>query len=225
MSVVGGRIEILEKARAPMQPSAAEFHRQLRSLFAVLRTLVRQSSQGRDSVEDFSAHLEGRIGALARVHEMLMRAPADGVDLEEIVCGELLAQSAPMERCFVGGPEIRIARESAGALGLAFHELAVNAISHGALAAPGGRVKVDWSIRGENESSWLEVRWTEHEAGLGDRKPSHKGFGVELLERMLPYEISARTTIEFSSHGVHVQLLIAQASATPIWRHGESDSP
>jgi len=206
-----------------MQPSAADFHRQLRSLFAVLRTLVRQSSQGRNSVADFSAHLEGRIGALARVHEMLMRVPAVGVDLEELVCGELLAQSAPMERCSVGGPEIRIARESAGALGLAFHELAVNAIAHGALATPGGRVNVHWSMRGENGSSWLEVQWSEHEARLDNTMPSHKGFGLELIERMLPHELSARTTMDFPSGGLHVQLLIPQAAATPIWRHGESD--
>ena len=63
------------------ETTAAEFQRQLRGLFAVLRSLVRQTAQGRESVEDYAARLEGRIGALARVHEMLMRAPPDGVDL------------------------------------------------------------------------------------------------------------------------------------------------
>jgi two-component system, chemotaxis family, CheB/CheR fusion protein len=206
-----------------MQTSAAEFHRQLRSLFAVLRILVRQSSQRRDSVEDYSAHLEGRVGALARVHEMLMRAPHEGVDLQEIVCGELLAQTVPDEKYSIGGPEIRIAREPAAALGLAFHELSVNAMTHGAFAAPHGRVEVRWSIRGENGGSWLRIQWREHDVG-GTTKPSHKGFGMELVERMLPYELSARTTVDFASDGVRVQLLIPQAAATPIWRHGPADS-
>jgi two-component system CheB/CheR fusion protein len=212
-------------ARAPMQTSAAEFHRQLRSLFAVLRILVRQTSKGRDSVEDYSAHLEGRVGALARVHEMLMRAPEEGVDLEEIVCGELLAQVVPEEKYLLGGPEIRIARESAAALGLAFHELTVNAMTHGALSSPRGRVEVRWIVRGENGSSSLQVQWNEHDVRLGDTKPSHKGFGMELIERMLPYELSARTAVDFSSEGVRVQLLIPQAGATPVWRSGTTDSP
>src|SRR6185437_265028 len=59
-----------------METTPAEFQRQLRGLFAVLRTLVRQTTQGRETVEDYAARLEGRIGALARVHEMLMRAPS-----------------------------------------------------------------------------------------------------------------------------------------------------
>ena len=65
-----------------MDTTPAEFQRQLRGLFAVLRTLVRQTTGRRESVEDYAARLEGRIGALARVHEMLMRAPADGIAIE-----------------------------------------------------------------------------------------------------------------------------------------------
>jgi two-component system CheB/CheR fusion protein len=208
-----------------MQTSAAEFHRQLRSLFAVLRTLVRQSSQGRDSVEDYSAHLEGRVGALARVHEIIMRAPEEGVDLEEIVCGEILAQAVPQEKYSVRGPEIRIARESAAPLGLAFHELTVNAMVHGAFSSPRGRVEVRWSIRGENGSSRLQVQWHEYDVEPGSTKASHKGFGMELIERMLPYELGARATVDFAPDGVRVQLSIPEATATPVWRDGPDDSP
>jgi|SRR5688572_8647040 len=208
-----------------MQTSAAEFHRQLRSLFAVLRILVRQTSEGRDSVEDYSAHLEGRIGALARVHEILMRAPEEGVDLEEIVGGEFLAQAVPEENYLINGEEVRIARESAAALALAFHELTVNAMSHGALSSLRGRVEVRWGISGENGSSRLDLQWSEHGVRLDDTTPSHKGFGIELIERMLPYELNARTTFDLSHDGLRVRLLIPQAAGMPVWRPGTNPSP
>src|SRR5689334_11471879 len=80
------------------QTTPPEFQRQLRSLFATLRTLTRGTLEGRDSTEDYAAHLEGRIGALARAHEMVMRAPPEGTDLQELVCGELLSQAVPQQQ-------------------------------------------------------------------------------------------------------------------------------
>src|SRR5436190_761256 len=118
--------------------SSAEFRRQLRSLFAVLRALVRRSTDGESSKLEYAAKLEGRIGALARVHEMLMRAPQQGIDLEELVHGELLTQAVP-ERCYRAiGPETRIGHEAAAPLALALHELAMNALLHGALGESDG---------------------------------------------------------------------------------------
>src|SRR4051812_33091421 len=61
--------------RMTAQDQNAEFRRQLRSLFALLRAIVRRSAEGERSKSDYAAHLEGRIGTLARVHDMLMRAP------------------------------------------------------------------------------------------------------------------------------------------------------
>ena len=76
-----------------MENSNAEFRRQVRGLFAILRAIVRRSADADISKTDYVAHLEGRIAALARANDMLMRAPHEGVDLEEIVHAELLAQA------------------------------------------------------------------------------------------------------------------------------------
>lgn len=201
-----------------METTPAEFQRQLRGLFAVLRTLVRQTTQGRESVEDYAARLEGRIGALARVHEMLMRAPAEGVDLQEIVCAELLAQSVAEARYRIEGPEIRIVRESATSLALAFHELTLNAFEHGALTRPDGWIEVTWRSSHQDGTDWLQARWSEHRPSGGSTAHAGKGFGWELIERMLPYELSARTRIEWAPEGVRVELLIPAFANVTIWR-------
>jgi two-component sensor histidine kinase len=207
-----------------METTPAEFQRQLRGLFAVLRTLVRQTTQGRELVEDYAARLEGRIGALARVHEMLMRAPADGVDLQEIVCAELLAQAVAETRYSIEGPEIRIARESATSLALAFHELTLNALEHGALTRSRGTIEVTWRPSHQDGTDWLQVRWCEHRPAGDVTARGAKGFGWELIERMLPYELSARTRIELPDEGVRVEMLIPAVANVVIWRSASDDT-
>ncbi len=199
------------------QTTPPEFQRQLRSLFATVRTLLRETRDGRHSVEDYAAHLEGRISALARAHEMLMRAPPEGVDLQELVVGELLSQAVPQGRLHVDGPEIRVSRESAASLALAFHELTMNALTHGAFAVPAGEIDVTWRAQHERGPAWLLVSWREHGLTLDGEPPRHKGFGCELIERMLPYELSARTSFRLTREGARIELLIPQTAGTPIW--------
>ena len=206
-----------------IETTPAEFQRQLRGLFAVLRSLVRQTTQGRDSVEDYAARLEGRIGALARVHAMLMRAPADGVDLHEIVCTELLSQSVADKQYRIDGPEIRIARESATSLALAFHELTLNALEHGALTHPQGSIEMTWRPCHQDGTDWLQVRWSEHRGSRNGAASARKGFGWELIERMLPYELAARTQIDSTDAGIRVELLIPAIASVTVWRPAGDD--
>jgi two-component system CheB/CheR fusion protein len=205
------------------QTTPPEFQRQLRSLFATMRTLLRETRGGRDSVEDYAAHLEGRISSLARAHEMLMRAPPEGVDLQEIVCGEVLSQAVPQERFHIDGPEIRIARESAASLALAFHELTMNAIAHGALATAAGQIEVAWRTLHESGSPWLQLNWHERGLTLNDVRPARKGFGCELIERMLPYELNATTHFRLTPEGVRVEFMIPGTAGTPVWRPAKNE--
>ena len=201
--------------------NTAEFHRQLRSVFAVLRTLVRETTRGRESVQDYAAHLEGRIGALAAAHEMLMRAPEEGVDFHEIVSAALLAQSVAEHQYQLEGPEIRITRPAAAPLALAFHELTINAQEHGALVRDPGRIEVTWKTFKQGEADWLTIRWREYGVSLDPEIQPRKGFGYELIERMLPYELGARTHLEWTAGGIEVQLHIPALAGGEVWRTGQ----
>lgn len=149
---------------------------------------------------------------------MVLRAPEEGLDLQEILCGELLAQAVPDERYRIRGPEIRIGREAAAAIALTFHELTMNAISHGALGNALGTLEVSWHAGREDGSENLYLKWHESGVALADVAPRHKGFGTELLERMLPYELNASPNIEYSPDGMHIELHIPTGSQATIWR-------
>jgi two-component system, chemotaxis family, CheB/CheR fusion protein len=201
-----------------MELPPAEYQRQLRNLFSVLRVIVRRTAEGQAGLETYAAHLEGRIGALARVHQMLMRAPGAEVDLNELVCGEIRALVMPARRYSIDGPEIRIAGDAAGPLALALHELAVNALIHGAFGTPEGHVAVEWKIVSEGGAEWLQLDWRETGVTIPVRKSVSRGFGVELIERTLPYELNARTSIAFDAGGAHYHIQVPQGATSPLWR-------
>src|SRR5262245_82530 len=96
-----------------MDNTVSEIRRHSRRLIAVLRAIIRRSAESATDHRDYADRLESRVGALARVQEMILRDPAEGVDLEELIQGELLAQVVPAARCRISGPETRIAADAA----------------------------------------------------------------------------------------------------------------
>ncbi len=200
--------------------SSVEFHRQLRSLFAVLRVIVRRSAEGESSKNDYAAHLEGRIGALARVHDMLMRAPEIGIDLEELVHGELLVQTVPSHKYRAAGPETRIGHEAAVPMALALHELTVNALLHGALGDSEGHLEITWEHLHTDGAARLRLMWEEHGVQTRRDSPTRKGFGLELIERTLPYELDACTRVEWPEQGLRIEILLPGAGKAMFWSPG-----
>ena len=123
-----------------------------------------------------------------------------GIDLEAILRDEMRAAALGEERVRLSGPPLRLPARTAEMMALAVHELTTNAIKFGALAAPGGTVAVAWDLE-PGEPSWLRLRWSEA-GGRPARAPRRKGFGSELIDRMLPYSLRARTRVEHRAEGL-----------------------
>lgn len=208
-----------------MQPPSAEFRRQLRSLFAVLRAIVRRSSEGDSNKSDYAAHLEGRIGALARVHDMLMRAPEQGIDLEELIHNELLAQSVPAHRYRAIGPDTRIGREAAMPLAMALHELTTNALLHGVLGQAQGDLDISWDHIDGDGRARLRLLWRESGPRVQREPPARKGFGFETIERTLSYELDATARVEWLDGGVRIEIVLPSEGRAMFWRPGEKAVP
>lgn len=176
----------------------AELQHRVRNVLAVVRSLARRTAVNSDSVEDLSAHLDGRLNALARTQAAVTRDPAAGVELEQIVAEELLAYAAheggPVR---IGGPKVRLKPKSAETLGLAVHELATNSIKYGALSDDDGKLTVAWTVDDRDGAAWLRLEWAEAAGVIKGDRPQRRGFGTELLERTLAYDLKAATTLDF----------------------------
>ncbi len=153
---------------------------------------------------------------------MAMRAPDDGVDLHEMIHDEFLFQTVSHDRVEVGGPQIRISPSFATSLALAFHELTLNALMHGALASRSGLVSITWSAIEDDHVTWLLMRWRESGSEVDLKRTRPRGFGLEWIERTLSYELHTRTSVDFRREGVEVEMRIPATigSDHTIWRPG-----
>ncbi len=175
-------------------PLLAEVQHRTRNTIGVIRAIARRTARTSETVDALAAHLDGRIGAFARVQSAVMREPSGGLSLPLLVADELAAVAAREgDLVDIIGPPVRLRPKAAETFGLAVHELATNAVEHGALAAPEGRVGVTWTVGTDGGESHLLFCWRE--SGLRDppRPPTRRGFGMEHLERTLAYELQATT--------------------------------
>ncbi len=84
-------------------------------------------------------------------------------------------------------------------IGTALHELAANAIVHGALRQEKGELTVRWSINGEPEQGrTLGIEWTETGVPTMFDPSPKQGMGLEVLEQGLSYTLQASTTLAFA---------------------------
>lgn len=179
---------LLDQRDAP-----GELRHRLRSTLSLLRGIIRRSANTERDLPGYVAHLEERLDAIARA-----QAYADEhgeVELLTLLADELLQYGASEgERLTLCGPDVRLQPRCGQVLALAFHELAVNAVEHGALSTDNGSIEVLWSVSTTEPGTSLLISWTEHDAAIGTR-PAGVGFGTEVLTRMLVYELGAKTDL------------------------------
>ncbi len=102
-----------------------------------------------------------------------------------------------------------LAPEAAQNLGLALHELATNAVKHGALSSPAGGVAIRWSVRREPDGEErLLFTWRES-GGVAAKPPSRRGFGHVVLEEIVPGMLGGAATLAFAPEGVAWTLDVA----------------
>lgn len=171
----------------------AELQHRVRNTLAVIRSIARRTAENSATVSDMVDHFQGRLDAFSRVQSALTRSADARVDLGALIEDELLAHAArDGEQVRIGGPEISLEQKAAERMSLAIHELTTNAVKHGAFTNGSGRVRVSWENRGDR----LLLRWEESGVKLRSGSMKREGFGMNLLRRLLPYELNAQTKVE-----------------------------
>jgi two-component sensor histidine kinase len=123
---IGASTEIEEAKRlqAHTEILVAELQHRVRNILAVVRSIARRTGDTSATVEDYAAHLQGRISSLARTQNVLTRTP--GFGRQPGGAGRRRAAGAcrQEDQVTIGGPAVRLQGKAAETLGLALHELA-----------------------------------------------------------------------------------------------------
>jgi PAS domain S-box-containing protein len=188
----------------------AELQHRTRNLLAVIQAIARQTTRSSASLGEFAAEFEGRLRALSRLQGLLASITHETLSLGDLVRTEVGALGPPAGKVQIDGPDVQLPASSAQTLALALHELATNALKYGALAQPAGRLDIDWRLIDEDRRVVLD--WRESGVTMPAATPQRRsGYGTQLIERALPYELGAATRLEFAPQGVRCRIEVPLA--------------
>jgi two-component sensor histidine kinase len=199
-------IHALRQLQGEQQVLLAELQHRTRNLIGVVQAMARKTLRTAGSLDTFAAQFQSRLAALSRVQRLLASVEQPSIDLRELIDLELTAHgtSADADRISVDGPSVRLPASAAQPLALAVHELATNAVKHGALSQPDARLSIRWRL---TQTPSIHLRWEESGVPIGEL-PKRRGYGLELIERALPYQLGAQSKVEFGSQGIVCEIIV-----------------
>lgn len=183
----------------------AELQHRVRNIMAMIRSMTARTADGAANVEDYRSLLEGRLMALARVQVILTREANAGGSLRDIIANEVVVQAHREDQFDLEGPDVRLSPKAVEVLTLAFHELATNALKYGAFSTPNGRLRIAWSIFDKRERPWVAVDWVETSVPARGHS-TRRGFGSDLIEGRIPYELGGTGKLTIDSSGARCRL-------------------
>jgi len=169
-----------------------------------VQSIVTQAVRNSSDPQIVRESIETRIAALSRSHDLLGREKWEGAGLRDLVSDALAPFSVTegrAERFTIEGENIRLAPKAVLALGIAFNELATNAVKYGAFSNESGTISIKWVLKQRPEGRWLCLHWREN-GGPPVTPPTRKGFGSRVIEQGLTHELEGKVKLDYSPDGI-----------------------
>ena len=201
----GARLEWFEEQNSIRDSLTRELNHRVKNTLANVLSIVALTRRRATDLDSFAEGIEGRIRALSATHDLLTRSEWGATPIRAVVEAELAPYARELgPEIVMEGPDIELAPNDALSLGLAIHELATNAAKYGSLSAHNGRLSIRWE-RAEGEKANIE--WIE--AG-GPPVPAERGrgFGMDLIEKIVAHELRNPVEITFDPDGVKCRLVV-----------------
>lgn len=199
-------IDDLKRLEAHQQVLLGELQHRSRNLIGVVQSIAGQALDAATSLQDFSNRFGTRLAALSRVQGLLSRNDDEAVPLADIIWMELAARGAePSDRRIaVSGPAVLVRKTALQTFALAVHELSTNALKHGALSGDTGTLEISWGIDAALQR--LDLCWRERGAEVAPSRVASGGYGLDLIEHALPYDLGAATCFVFLEDGIECSI-------------------
>jgi two-component sensor histidine kinase len=181
---------------------AREVDHRAKNALAVVQSVVQLTPA--DDPAAFKRGVQGRIAALARAHTLLAGDRWRGADLHTLLKGELAPFRSDGQRVTLDGPTVRLPPGMAQPVAMAFHELATNAVKHGALSVGRGDLRVAWWLEGDG----LRLTWTECGGPPIEGSPARRGFGSRVLQATVEGQLGGRVSLDWRAEGLSAILVV-----------------
>ena len=185
----------------------------MKNTLATVQAIVSQSLRSAENVEQGRKAIESRLGALGRVHDLLLRTSWGSAKLAELLriatepfdtpgAGQFLIQSS----------NIDVASGAALPLVMTLNELCTNAVKYGALSSTEGCVKITTKI--DKRAKQFRLTWAET-GGPIVQEPTHRSFGMRLIEKSFVSQLQGAAQVTFEPAGLVCKIDVPLAALQP----------
>ena len=189
---------------------AGEMSHRVKNLIAIAGALTQMTSRSSETKEDMARELTHRLTALGRAHDLVR--PVPGQVENAALLGDLLSVlltpyddlGAFSGRIRISVPRMGIGEAAATNLALVLHELATNSVKHGALSADAGLLDVACLV----DDGTASIVWTERGGPRVETPTATKGFGSQLLNRIMTHHFAGSIDYEWAPDGLIATLHI-----------------
>lgn len=179
-----------------------EVNHRARNLLAIITSVCEQTSRTALNVSEYREKITGRVMSLASSMDLVNEDNWVSTSLEKLVTVQLSClPHDKMKRVHVHGAKILVKSKAVQSIGLAIHELAMNASKHGALSCPNGRIDVRVTTDEIAGQPQLVFRWQETST-LKILPSDLNGFGMRLLNRIVSAELNGSSDFTWHLDGI-----------------------
>jgi PAS domain S-box-containing protein len=198
----------------------AELDPRVKNNLANVIALMDRTVETSSGLSDFRSRFSGRLMAMAATHELLASGHWRHVELSAMIRRLLRPFVHDSDALQVDGEPIQLTNSVANPLGLVFHELATNAVKHGALRDKDGRITIAW----QQMSKTLELVWTEEalarcgaaRSSADDRGGNHarddvltsSGLGHQLIKGLIESQLGGDFCVRMGEQGIVCHLRV-----------------
>jgi PAS domain S-box-containing protein len=175
-----------------------EVDHRAKNALALVQGIVRLSQA--DDSASYARAVQGRVDSLARAHGLLAAGGWQDVDLDTIVRAEM--EPFGRKQIMAGGDPIAIPPAQVQPLALVLHEMLSNAVVHGSLSAPNGRVDIRWWMP---DAESVTIEWIER-GGPVVHSEVATGFGWRMATGIVRSQLRGAVTFALEPEGLRATL-------------------
>ena len=197
-----------EKDEQHRELLVGELDHRVKNLLATVQAVARQSFKQANLDPGVLETFNARLRAMGEAHSVIVRDHWQTAPLEDVVKVAINPFDNPAKSTFlISGPTVVLDAKSALALGMALHELCTNAVKYGALSTEDGSVEVVWGLGETERGRSATLNWSEI-GGPRVELPSQKGFGTNMIERLLAGQTGGKVDVQFDAAGLRCSITI-----------------
>jgi PAS domain S-box-containing protein len=174
------------------------------NLFSQLLALFSQTARNSRTMAELTTNYQARVMALANAHRLITEAGWKSTSLNELL---RLVLGPFLDRTSFSGPYVDLEPDPTFSLSAALHELASNAVKHGSLSTPQGRLELNWSVAATSRGMTLTFDWVERD-GPVVRRPRRTGFGSRLIALVIERQMNGEVHAAYLRDGFSIRMIV-----------------